>query len=79
MKKGFFGFRSSDAGVPPGKRFISCSELGPDADKAPFYREKIHENYYHNIGPSRVARLFLLLDTKTGKMYQINIKCTKLS
>jgi hypothetical protein len=29
--------------------------------------------------PSRVARLFLVRDTKTEKMYQMNTKCTKWS
>jgi hypothetical protein len=29
--------------------------------------------------PSRVARFFLVRDTKTGKMYQINTKYTKCS
>jgi hypothetical protein len=32
-----------------------------------------------SVGPRRVARFFLAHDTKTGKMYQINIKCTKWS
>jgi hypothetical protein len=27
----------------------------------------------------RVARFFLVHDTKTAKMYQMNTKCTKLS
>jgi fructosamine-3-kinase len=34
----------------------------------------------HNIQLTcRVARFFLVLDTKAGKMYQMNTKCTKWS
>jgi hypothetical protein len=29
--------------------------------------------------PIRVARFFMVHDTKTGKMYQMNTKCTKWS
>jgi hypothetical protein len=31
------------------------------------------------IAGCRVARFFLVHDTKTGKMYQMNTKCTKWS
>jgi hypothetical protein len=48
----------------PQKSFQTIRFFSPRAEKSP---------------ESRVARFFLVHDTKTGKMYQMNTKCTKWS
>jgi hypothetical protein len=44
-----------------------------------FWMERARSIFFPFLAPNRVARFFLLHDTKTGKVYQMNTKCTKWS
>jgi hypothetical protein len=50
---------------------------GEDVDQRHLLNKRARTNANKNVVANRVARFFLAHGTKTGKMYQMNTKCTK--